>query len=60
MPAPTEQCKGKWIASLTDFQDMIQSFEGTGMLAVDVEHHHLHSYLGFVCLVQLSTGNLHQ
>ena len=58
MPASVEHCIPSWVASLTDLQDMIQSLEGCQLLAVDVEHHHLHSYLGFVCLVQLSTGDL--
>lgn len=56
MPAPVQQSKGKWVASLSDLQEMVQKLAGVEMLAVDVEHHHQHSYLGFVCLVQLSTG----
>ena len=56
MPAPVQQSKGKWVGSLSDLQEMVQKLEGVEMLAVDVEHHHQHSYLGFVCLVQLSTG----
>lgn len=58
MPQPVEQCDCKWIASLSDLQLMVHSLQGVEALAVDVEHHHLHSYLGFVCLLQLSTGKL--
>lgn len=56
MPAPIEASACHWVASLPDLQSMIRSLEAVEMLAVDVEHHHLHSYLGFVCLLQLSTG----
>lgn len=58
MPAPIEASACHWVASLPDLQSMIGSLESVEMLAVDVEHHHLHSYLGFVCLLQLSTGKL--
>ena len=56
MPAPIEAAACHWVASLPDLLSMINSLESVKMLAVDVEHHHLHSYLGFVCLLQLSTG----
>lgn len=56
MPAPIDAAACQWVASLPDLQSMIHSLESVKMLAVDVEHHHLHSYLGFVCLLQLSTG----
>ena len=56
MPAPIEAAACHWVASLPDLWSMIHSLESVKMLAVDVEHHHLHSYLGFVCLLQLSTG----
>ncbi len=56
MPASIVQSSCKWIASLSDLQALVQSLQSIEMLAVDVEHHHLHSYLGFVCLLQLSTG----
>lgn len=56
MPPPIEVCPCQWVASLPELQSMIQRLEAVEMLAVDVEHHHLHSYLGFVCLLQLSTG----
>ena len=56
MPAPMEDSPCNWVATLPDLQAMVHSLAGVEMLAVDVEHHHLHSYLGFVCLLQLSTG----
>ena len=56
MPASIVQSTCKWIASVSDLQALVQSLQSVEMLAVDVEHHHLHSYLGFVCLLQLSTG----
>ena len=56
MPASIVQSTCKWIASVPDLQALVQSLQSIEMLAVDVEHHHLHSYLGFVCLLQLSTG----
>lgn len=56
MPASIVQSTCKWIASVSDLQALVQSLQSIEMLAVDVEHHHLHSYLGFVCLLQLSTG----
>lgn len=35
---------------------MLREVSAAEMLAVDVEHHHRHSYLGFVCLLQLNAG----
>ncbi len=58
MPASIVQSTCKWIAGVSDLQALVQSLQSIEMLAVDVEHHHLHSYLGFVCLLQLSTGKL--
>ena len=55
-PLPIEGSPCCWVASLPDLEAMVHALEATDMLAVDVEHHHLHSYLGFVCLLQLSTG----
>lgn len=37
---------------------MIHDLKSVEMLAVDVEHHHKHSYLGFVCLLQLYAGKI--
>ncbi|KAK9822142.1 hypothetical protein WJX74_010568 [Apatococcus lobatus] len=37
-------------------EDMQEQLESVPCLAMDVEHHHKHSYLGFTCLLQLSTG----
>ncbi len=56
MPASIVQSSCKWIATVPELQALVQSLQSIEMLAVDVEHHHLHSYLGFVCLLQLSTG----
>lgn len=56
MPASLEQSQCRWIGRVADLQAMVHSLQGIDMLAVDVEHHHVHSYLGFVCLLQLSTG----
>ncbi len=56
MPSSIVQSTCKWISSVSDLQALVQSLQSIEMLAVDVEHHHLHSYLGFVCLLQLSTG----
>lgn len=55
-PVPIETSPCRWVASMPDLEAMLNALESTDMLAVDVEHHHLHSYLGFVCLLQLSTG----
>lgn len=37
-------------------EDMQEQLAVQPCLAMDVEHHHKHSYLGFTCLLQLSTG----
>ena len=56
MPAPIRRKTCKWVASLKELDAMLADLTGVEMLAVDVEHHHMHSYLGFVCLLQLSAG----
>lgn len=58
MPAPIQRKACKWVASPRDLQGMLADLTGADMLAVDVEHHHMHSYLGFVCLLQLSAGKI--
>eukprot|EP00884_Botryococcus_braunii_P003255 jgi/Botrbrau1/12930/Bobra.92_1s0010.1 len=38
-------------------ETVVAELEGLTALAVDVEHHAQHSYLGYTCLLQLSTGH---
>ena len=56
MPAPLQRHNCRWVANVEDLQAMIRDLQSADMLAVDVEHHHKHSYLGFVCLLQLYAG----
>lgn len=56
LPPPLQHGTCQWIANVVDLETMLQDLSSAEMLAVDVEHHHIHSYLGFVCLLQLSTG----
>lgn len=57
MPEPLQRSRCKWVANMEDLQAMLNDLAHAEVLAVDVEHHHMHSYLGLVCLLQLYAGN---
>ena len=45
-----------FISNPSDFQSLLlPAVQSATELAVDLEHHHLHSYLGKTCLMQIST-----
>jgi ribonuclease D len=44
-----------YVDTFIKFQEMIEKLENSEEIAVDLEHHSLRSYLGFTCLMQIST-----
>lgn len=55
-PPHVDATPWEWVATPVHLEAVAAELEGESALAVDVEHHSQHSYLGFTCLVQLSTG----
>lgn len=48
-----------YIDTLTDFNDLLlPALQKATELAIDLEHHHQHSYLGKTCLLQVSTRDI--
>ena len=48
----------EWVATPLQLQRVIEELSDEPALGVDVEHHARHSYHGFICCIQLSTGEL--
>ncbi len=44
-----------WIDTEASLDKMIESLRKTSIIAVDLEHHSMHSYHGITCLMQIST-----
>ncbi|KAI8802817.1 ribonuclease H-like domain-containing protein, partial [Cladochytrium replicatum] len=44
-----------YIDKLEDFEMMLKKLEGQSHIAIDIEHHDYRSFIGFVCLIQIST-----
>lgn len=42
---------------MEDVRLMLQELRNAGEIAVDLEHHDAHSYIGLTCLMQISTRN---
>lgn len=59
LPAEVDRTSTEWVSTPAQLQEMVQRLSAASALGVDVEHHAKHSYLGFICLIQLSTGDLH-
>lgn len=45
----------RWVDSIFELRRMLDELQGEKELAVDLEHHSYRSFLGFTCLVQLSS-----
>ncbi|KAK9457713.1 ribonuclease H-like domain-containing protein [Dipodascopsis uninucleata] len=54
-PPPLESSTAKWIETKEDFSSMLSDLRDSSEIAVDLEHHDHRSYIGFVCLMQIST-----
>lgn len=52
---PFESTDATWVDTPEAVQDMLQDLRKATEIAVDVEHHDLHSYIGLVSLLQIST-----
>lgn len=46
----------KWVNTLAALREVVVKLASAKAVAVDVEHNHTRSYLGLICLVQLSDG----
>ncbi|KAL8640405.1 MAG: hypothetical protein Q9228_002674 [Teloschistes exilis] len=52
---PFESTTAIWVDTPEAVQDMLQHLKAAKEIAVDLEHHDLHSYVGLVSLMQIST-----
>eukprot|EP00761_Pharyngomonas_kirbyi_P013771 gb/GECH01013800.1/.p1 GENE.gb/GECH01013800.1/~~gb/GECH01013800.1/.p1 ORF type:complete len:847 (+),score=165.24 gb/GECH01013800.1/:1-2541(+) len=55
VPHGMDEVDCEWISSSEDLKKMIEELEIESEIAVDVEHHDLRSFLGFACLIQISS-----
>eukprot|EP01023_Acetabularia_acetabulum_P051403 TRINITY_DN5677_c0_g1_i8.p1 TRINITY_DN5677_c0_g1~~TRINITY_DN5677_c0_g1_i8.p1 ORF type:complete len:521 (-),score=65.52 TRINITY_DN5677_c0_g1_i8:62-1624(-) len=58
MPRPISECRCVMVNTVPLLKKMCQELKTVDKIGVDVEHHHLHSYYGFTCLIQISTGDI--
>ncbi|RHZ61890.1 hypothetical protein Glove_345g5 [Diversispora epigaea] len=52
---PIQSTSYTWVDKLDELLDMCRKLENSQEIAVDLEHHSYRSYLGFTCLMQIST-----
>ncbi|KAL8805619.1 MAG: hypothetical protein Q9182_001884 [Xanthomendoza sp. 2 TL-2023] len=52
---PFESTAATWVDTPEAVQDMLRDLRNAKEIAVDVEHHDLHTYVGLVSLMQIST-----
>ncbi|CAG8433078.1 10707_t:CDS:10 [Diversispora eburnea] len=52
---PIQSTSFTWVDKLDELLDMCRKLENSQEIAVDLEHHSYRSYLGFTCLLQIST-----
>ncbi|KNH07285.1 ribosomal RNA processing protein [Perkinsela sp. CCAP 1560/4] len=45
-----------YVSELIQLKEMIEELQKKDVVAVDLEHHQFHSYLGLTCLMQISTS----
>ena len=57
MPAAVDGSRWEWVDEPGRLAAVAEEARSAGALAVDVEHHHVRSNRGIVCLLQLSTGD---
>ena len=54
-PQPLIGTSATWVDTFEGVQEMLQELKAATEIAVDLEHHDTHSYIGIVCLMQIST-----
>jgi len=52
---PPGECLFTWVATQTALDQALEELSREPVIAVDVEHHSVHSFRGFVCLIQISS-----
>jgi exosome complex exonuclease RRP6 len=55
MYASMEETPFIWVDTVDALQEMVLKLSNVSEIAVDLEHHDYRSYLGFTCLIQIST-----
>lgn len=55
MPLPVEETSFEYIDKEEQLERFIEELQGYNEIAVDLEYHAYRSYMGFTCLMQLST-----
>lgn len=54
-PASLAETPYSWISTPDGLQNMLTKLRAASEIAVDLEHHSYRTYLGFLCLMQIST-----
>ncbi|TPX45331.1 hypothetical protein SeMB42_g04051 [Synchytrium endobioticum] len=54
---PFEDADYTYVSTVDDLRKMVSIMEAATEIAVDTEHHDYRTYLGIVCLIQISTRN---
>jgi len=52
---PFEDTSATWVDTVDTLEDMLRELKAASEIAVDLEHHDNRSYIGIVCLMQIST-----
>ena len=52
---PFESTTATFVDTPESVNQMLAELKGASEIAVDLEHHDTHSYIGIVCLMQIST-----
>ncbi|KAK7202924.1 ribonuclease H-like domain-containing protein [Myxozyma melibiosi] len=54
-PMPLETTEPIWVDDMKGLKEMLRELQHEDAIAVDLEHHDARSYIGIVCLMQIST-----
>ena len=57
MYTPVSETEAVWVDTQEGVQDMLADLKQANEIAIDLEHHDQHSYIGIVSLMQISTRN---
>jgi len=52
-----EDTSATWVDTVDVLEDMLGELKTASEIAIDLEHHDNRSYIGIVCLMQISTRN---
>lgn len=52
---PIEQTPLRWVGTPEDLHQLLDALGKCDLISVDLEHHSYRSYLGFTCLIQISS-----